>query len=150
LDDLIDQLPGRFGERIAQWRNHPRVLALRDDARIRLSPLGAIAPGSGCVRAMPPKKLPCAWPTGWSRLLRRESYLALLLERPAVHERLLRMLGAAKWPARYLLKHPGVIDELAGDTMLSERFVAADFEREIEAALPGIADYRRGRRRRTA
>jgi [glutamine synthetase] adenylyltransferase / [glutamine synthetase]-adenylyl-L-tyrosine phosphorylase len=46
-------------------------------------------------------------------LLRRESYLALLQERPSVHERLLRLLGAAKWPARYLLKHPGVIDELA-------------------------------------
>jgi glutamate-ammonia-ligase adenylyltransferase len=45
-------------------------------------------------------------------LLRRESYLALLLERPNVHERLLHMLGAARWPARYLLKHPGVIDEL--------------------------------------
>ncbi len=45
-------------------------------------------------------------------LLRRESYLALLLERPAVHERLLDLLGAAKWPARYLQQHPGVIDEL--------------------------------------
>jgi glutamate-ammonia-ligase adenylyltransferase len=55
-------------------------------------------------------------------LLRRESYLALLLERPAVHERLLRLLGNAKWPARYLLQHPGVIDELANDTMLAERF----------------------------
>jgi len=56
-------------------------------------------------------------------LLRRESYLALLLERPNVHERLLRILGAARWPARYLLKYPGVIDELAGGTMLQERFV---------------------------
>ena len=48
-------------------------------------------------------------------LLRRESYLALLVERPGVHERLLRLLGAARWPARYLLQHPGVIDELASD-----------------------------------
>ena len=65
-------------------------------------------------------------------LLRRESYLALLLERPGVHERLLRLLGAARWPARYLLQHPGVIDELASDQLLSERFNAADFERELE------------------
>jgi [glutamine synthetase] adenylyltransferase / [glutamine synthetase]-adenylyl-L-tyrosine phosphorylase len=55
-----------------------------------------------------------------------------LLERPNVHERLLSMLGAARWPARYLLKHPGVIDELAGNTMLDERFDAADFEQELE------------------
>ncbi|MFN7196941.1 MAG: glutamine-synthetase adenylyltransferase, partial [Hylemonella sp.] len=65
-------------------------------------------------------------------LLRRESYLAMLLERPAVHERLLRLLGAARWPARYLLQHPGVIDELASRTMLHERFDAAAFEAELE------------------
>ena len=76
-------------------------------------------------------------------LLRRESYLALLQERPSVHERLLRIFGSAKWPARYLLKHPGVIDELAGGTMLDERFDAADFERELERrrnALQGSAE----------
>jgi glutamate-ammonia-ligase adenylyltransferase len=76
-------------------------------------------------------------------LLRRESYLALLLERPNVHERLLRMLGAARWPARYLLKHPGVIDELAGSDMLEERFDAPDFELELErrrAALQGSGE----------
>jgi [glutamine synthetase] adenylyltransferase / [glutamine synthetase]-adenylyl-L-tyrosine phosphorylase len=65
-------------------------------------------------------------------LLRRESYLALLLERPGVHERLLRVLGAARWPARYLLQHPGVIDELANDLMLSERFMPQEFESELE------------------
>jgi glutamate-ammonia-ligase adenylyltransferase len=49
-----------------------------------------------------------------------------------VQERLLRLLGSAKWPASYLLMHPGVIDELASSAMLSGRFVAADFERELE------------------
>jgi glutamate-ammonia-ligase adenylyltransferase len=49
-----------------------------------------------------------------------------------VHERLLRLLGAARWPARYLIQHPGVIDELASDALLSERFNADDFERELE------------------
>ena len=33
-------------------------------------------------------------------LLRRESYLALLMERPQVHERLVRILGAARRPQR--------------------------------------------------
>ena len=66
-------------------------------------------------------------------LMRRESYLAMMLERPAVHERLLRLLGAAKWPARYLVQHPGVIDELAGGDVLKQRFVAADFEAELQA-----------------
>ena len=76
-------------------------------------------------------------------LLRRESYLALLLERPNVHERLLRLLGAARWPARYLLMHPGVIDELANASMLNERFSASDFEHELEhrrASLSGTGE----------
>jgi glutamate-ammonia-ligase adenylyltransferase len=64
-------------------------------------------------------------------LLRRESYLSLLDERPLVHQRLLRVLGAARWPARYLQTHPGVIDELASNAMLSERFDAAGFEAEL-------------------
>ncbi|MEP6791549.1 MAG: DUF294 nucleotidyltransferase-like domain-containing protein, partial [Ramlibacter sp.] len=51
---------------------------------------------------------------------------------PSVHERLLRLLGAARWPARYLLQHPGVIDELASDELLSERFVPQEFEGELE------------------
>ena len=65
-------------------------------------------------------------------LLRRESYLAMLLERPAIHERLLKILGAARWPAKYLLQHPGVIDELASTDMLDERFDAREFLEDIE------------------
>ena len=65
-------------------------------------------------------------------LLRRESYLAMLLERPSIHERLLKILGAARWPAKYLLQHPGVIDELASTALLEERFDASEFLEEIE------------------
>ncbi|HNE71085.1 MAG TPA: glutamine-synthetase adenylyltransferase, partial [Giesbergeria sp.] len=57
---------------------------------------------------------------------------------PAVHEQLLPLLGAARWPARYLLQHPGVIDELAGSQLLSERFVAADFERDLQLRLASL------------
>ncbi len=132
LDDLLETLPEKFRERVAQWRTHPRVLALREDARNRLSRL--VQRTAQWLREGKVSEDAALRIADWIEpLLRRESYLALLLERPAVHERLLRMLGAAKWPARYLLKHPGVIDELAGDAMLSERFVAADFEREMEA-----------------
>ncbi|WP_413857689.1 hypothetical protein [Candidatus Aalborgicola defluviihabitans] len=42
------------------------------------------------------------------------------------------MLGAARWPARYLFKHPGVIDEPAGNALFEELFDPADFEQELE------------------
>ena len=41
LDDLLEQLPAQLRERIDSWRRHPRVLALREDARARLSRLVA-------------------------------------------------------------------------------------------------------------
>ena len=65
-------------------------------------------------------------------LLRRESYLALLAERPEVQNRLLRLLGLARWPMRYLMLHPGVIDELADERLLHDRFDAEAYKRELE------------------
>ena len=130
FDELLETLPGAFRERVAAWRTHPRVLALREDSRARLVRLVARTSqwvGEGRVTELAAVRI-----ADWIEpLLRRESYLALLLERPNVHERLLRLLGAARWPARYLLMHPGVIDELASPDMLNERFNAADFEHEL-------------------
>ncbi|WP_341921941.1 bifunctional [glutamate--ammonia ligase]-adenylyl-L-tyrosine phosphorylase/[glutamate--ammonia-ligase] adenylyltransferase [Polaromonas sp. YR568] len=137
LEKLADPWPDKFRARLELWREHPRVLGLRDDARTRLTRLvqrtaqwlleGKVGE-EAAVRIV-----------DWIEpLLRRESYLALLVERPAVHERLLRLLGAAKWPARYLLQHPGVIDELASDAMLHERFDAAAFMQELQQRLAAL------------
>ncbi len=135
LDELLEHLsvqwPAQFRARIAIWRNHPKVLALRDDSRARLAQLvqrTAAWLSEGTVTEEAALRI-----IDWIEpLFRRESYLALLLERPAVHIRLLRLLGAAKWPARYLLRHPGVIDELASDELLHERFDSASFVSELE------------------
>jgi glutamate-ammonia-ligase adenylyltransferase len=70
-------------------------------------------------------------------LLRRESYLALLVERPAVQQRLLRLLGLARWPMRYLMQHPGVIDELADPLLLTARF-------DREAFIADLLDREQG------
>jgi glutamate-ammonia-ligase adenylyltransferase len=141
LDELLDKFsaawPDSFRERIAQWRQHPRVLALREDARVRLTRLVQRTAQwllDGTVGEPAALRL-----VDWMEtLLRRESYLALLLERPAVHERLLRLLGAAKWPARYLLRHPGVIDELASDALMHERFDALAFTEELQRRLAAL------------
>jgi glutamate-ammonia-ligase adenylyltransferase len=50
----------------------------------------------------------------------------------------MHLLGMARWPATYLQQHPGVIDELAGDALLAERFVAAEFEQELERRLAAL------------
>jgi glutamate-ammonia-ligase adenylyltransferase len=127
---------------VAAWRDHPRVQSLREESRARL--LRLIARTAQWLKEGTVSEAAAVRLADWIEpLLRRESYLAMLLERPNVHERLLRLLGAARWPARYLQLHPGVIDELASADMLDERFVAADFEHELHhrrAALAGTGE----------
>ena len=137
LAGIAPQLPPALGERVKAWGEHPRVLALREDSRARLVRLvqrtGAWIDEGRVSETAALRMIDWIEP-----LLRRESYLALLQERPSVHERLLRLLGAAKWPARYLMQHPGVIDELASQQLLAERFDPEAFEAECEARLSSL------------
>jgi [glutamine synthetase] adenylyltransferase / [glutamine synthetase]-adenylyl-L-tyrosine phosphorylase len=132
LDAVLSDFKGPVRERLAQWGDSPRVLALREDARGRLTRLlqrTAQWLAEGRITEISVLRM-----ADWIEpLLRRESYLALMLERPSVYERLLRLLGAARWPARYLLQHPGVIDELAGGNLFQTRFDAVEFEAELQA-----------------
>jgi glutamate-ammonia-ligase adenylyltransferase len=132
LDAVLTDFKGLVRERLAKWGDSPRVLALREDARgrlIRLLQRTAQWLTEGRITEIAVLRM-----ADWIEpLLRRESYLALMLERPSVYERLLRLLGEAKWPARYLLQHPGVIDELAGGNLFQTRFDATEFEAELQA-----------------
>jgi len=138
--DLISLLPdlnARLRERVKPWCEQPVILALRDDSLQRLLKLlqrtnAWIADGRITEEAA------VRWSDWVEPLLRRESYLALLIERPRVHEQLMRLLGLARWPAKYLQQHPGVIDELAGDALLAERFVPDAFEQELERRLASL------------
>lgn len=137
LDTLLEQLPPALAAHVAHWREAPRMQSLRDETRGRLFRIvlrTAHWVQQGKVNEESALRL-----LNWLEpLLRRESYLALLLERSSVHERLLHLLGAAKWPARYLQSHPGVIDELAGEALFHERFSAADFEHEMALRLQAL------------
>ncbi len=131
FDQLLAQLPMRFGQRVALWREHPRVLALGDVARQRLVRL-VQRTGQWLDESKVSEDAALRIADWIEPLLRRESYLSLLLERPKVHQRLLRVLGTARWPARYLMQHPGVVDELASDAVLVERFDAAQFDAQLQ------------------
>ena len=82
LDALLEQLPPQLRERVALWRGIPRVLALRDDARARLSRLVArTAQWLEQGRVSEEAALRMA---DWIEpLLRRESYLACCWSAPA-------------------------------------------------------------------
>ncbi len=130
-DQLLEKLPPGLAARIGTWRDHPRVAALREEAKLRLGRLvqrtGACVDNGDCTEAAALRFIDWLEP-----LLRRDSYLALLAERPEVLRRLLRLLGLARWPMQYLMRHPGVIDELADPRLLNERFDAAEYTAELD------------------
>ena len=134
---LLDCLPPALAERLRPWAQQPRVQALRDESRLRLGRLmqktGVALKDGSCSEAGALRFVDWLEP-----LLRRENYLALLLERPEVLVRLLRLLGMARWPMQYLMRHPGVIDELADERLLHQRFDAAAFTEELEDRLRAL------------
>jgi glutamate-ammonia-ligase adenylyltransferase len=138
LQSVQAQLPAAFAAKVAEWVEHPRVLALREEGRARLARL-VERTGAWLEEGRVSEQGALRMADWIEPLLRRESYLALLQERPAVHERLLRIFGAARWPAHYLLKHPGVIDELASRQLFEERFDPVQFEAELEARKDSLA-----------
>ncbi len=135
-EDLLEGLPPELATRVRAFAQQPRVLALRDEGRLRLGRLvqkTAVAlQAEACSAAGATRFIDWLEP-----LLRRESYLALLLERPEVHRRLLRLLGMARWPMQYLMRHPGVIDELADQRLLHQRFDRPALVMELDERVAG-------------
>jgi glutamate-ammonia-ligase adenylyltransferase len=133
IDDerFLERLPAALAERTRAWAQQPRVASLRDSSKQRLARLvQRAAEGIDAGRCSADAALRFI---DWMEpLLRRESYLALLVERPEVQQRLLGLLGLARWPMRYLMQHPGVIDELADVRQLHGRFDRAAFIAEMD------------------
>src|SRR5437763_4731944 len=129
---FIERLPPPLAERVRRWATQPRIQALRDDSKLRLAKLvnraGQAVQDGRCTMDAAIRFVDWIEP-----LLRRESYLALLVERPEVENRLLRLLGLARWPMRYLMLHPGVIDELADERLLHGRFDREEYIFALDA-----------------
>jgi glutamate-ammonia-ligase adenylyltransferase len=143
-EDFLNGLPAPLSAAVRALAESPRVQGLREESRQRLAKLFQRA--AQAVEADECSLDAALRFVDWvGPLLRRESYLALLVERPAVQQRLLRLLGLARWPMRYLMQHPGVIDELADPLLLTARFDREAFladltEREQGWARSGEAD----------
>ena len=131
-EQLLERLPEALAERVRQWVKQPRVATLRDESKVRLGRLvlraaDGVAAGRCSVAAV------LRFIDWLEPLMRRESYLALLVERPTVQARLLRLLGMARWPMQYLMRHPGVIDELADERLQHGRFESAVFDADLQS-----------------
>ena len=66
---------------------------------------------------------------------RRGAYLALLNEYPQALHRVLSVLGASRWAAGYLIRHPQLLDELLDDEALDTPFDWPEFKRTLRLRL---------------
>ncbi|MEP7302399.1 MAG: glutamine-synthetase adenylyltransferase, partial [Caldimonas sp.] len=128
---FLVRLPPELAARVRPLCDQPKIRLLKDESKIRLA--GLVARAAQAVTEQRCTLQAAILFVDWLEpLLRRESYLALLAERPEVQNRLLRLLGLARWPMRYLMLHPGVIDELADEELLHGRFDTEAYTRELD------------------
>ncbi|MDE2000433.1 MAG: glutamine-synthetase adenylyltransferase, partial [Burkholderiales bacterium] len=138
-DEFIAKFPEPIANKLREFVGQSRVGMLSDPAKLRLAKLigratkVALTPAKeGCTDCLGPDAV-LHFIDWLNPLLRRDSYLSLLAERPEVLTRLLRLLGLARWPMRYLMLHPGVIDELADPRLMDGRFDPRAYRQDLEA-----------------
>ncbi len=72
-------------------------------------------------------------------IARRSAYLSLLTEFPQALERVIRMMAASDWAARYLTRHPVLMDELLDDGSLHAEPDWKAFAHECQQRLAAFA-----------
>ncbi|HEY0846063.1 MAG TPA: bifunctional [glutamate--ammonia ligase]-adenylyl-L-tyrosine phosphorylase/[glutamate--ammonia-ligase] adenylyltransferase [Noviherbaspirillum sp.] len=71
-------------------------------------------------------------------IARRAAYLALLTEYPHTLERVIRMMSASDWAAKYLTRHPILLDELLEDRTLKAAPDWPAFALEVQRQLDAV------------
>ncbi|HEY8607560.1 MAG TPA: bifunctional [glutamate--ammonia ligase]-adenylyl-L-tyrosine phosphorylase/[glutamate--ammonia-ligase] adenylyltransferase [Noviherbaspirillum sp.] len=104
--------PGSAARRVLGMAQSSRLQSLPDASRARLAALVSaalpiVAENNGDRNATLGRLLDFL-----EAIARRAAYLALLTEYPQTLSRLVRMMAASDWAAKYLTRHPILLDEL--------------------------------------
>lgn len=105
----------------ATWQS-PRLQSLPERSRERLVSLinNALPQVAGLSATQNGKQQTLALLLDFlETIARRSAYLSLLTEFPQALRRVIRMLSASNWAAKFLNKHPLVLDELLDDRLSS-------------------------------
>lgn len=123
---------------LSTWQS-PRMQSLPESSKNKLAALiNAALPIVARLAEVPAETL--------NRLLdlfeaiaRRASYLALLSEYPHALERVIRMMSASDWAAKFLTRHPLLLDELLDDRTRNAAPDWAVFTRDCQTELDAAA-----------
>jgi [glutamine synthetase] adenylyltransferase / [glutamine synthetase]-adenylyl-L-tyrosine phosphorylase len=133
----FDDVPAAAQRLLLTWRSPRLQQALPEASRTRLEAL--INAALPIVATLSETRF-----VTLSRLLdffeaiaRRAAYLAFLTEYPYTLERLIRMMSASDWAAKYLTRHPLLLDELLDEQALKQEpdwdTFAADCRQQLDA-----------------
>jgi glutamate-ammonia-ligase adenylyltransferase len=113
----FDDAPEAAQRLLATWQS-PRLQSLPENSRAKLlalinAALPIIAKSADARSATLGRLLDF-----FEAIARRAAYLALITEYPHTLERVIRMMNASDWAAKYLTRHPILLDELLEDRTL--------------------------------
>ena len=122
---------------LAMWRS-ARIQALPEASRNRLTSL--------CNSALPQiirEGQPHLATLGrlidfFETIARRAAYLSLLVEYPKTLDRVIRMMHASEWAAKFLTQHPILLDELLNDLLLKAIPDWHELARNLSVQLAGL------------
>ncbi|MDY7538506.1 bifunctional [glutamate--ammonia ligase]-adenylyl-L-tyrosine phosphorylase/[glutamate--ammonia-ligase] adenylyltransferase [Undibacterium sp. RTI2.1] len=127
-------VPSAVKRLMSTWRA-PRLQSLSDNNRNKLvaiinSALALIAKQSSGQLATLNRLLDFI-----EAIAKRSAYLALLTEYPYALERVVRMMGASDWAAKFLTRHPILLDSVLDETALHQDVDWDNFSTELQQQL---------------
>jgi len=129
--------PAAVASRLNTLRQSPRYQQLPNHIRSRFDALVPRVVDAAAKTPVPDDTL--------SRCLdllesigRRGSYLSLLQQYPHALQRVAALVGASRWAAQYLTRHPLLLDELLDSRHLEAEPDWDEFERELTAILDAV------------
>ena len=125
--------------RLHQSLQSPRLQALPEASLARLLALINKALPSIARKAEAPAATLGRLLDFFETVARRAAYLALLTEYPHTLERVIKMMSASDWAAKYLTRHPILLDELLDERTLHAEPDWDAFALECRAQLAAVA-----------
>ncbi|AUL99337.1 bifunctional glutamine synthetase adenylyltransferase/deadenyltransferase [Rhodocyclaceae bacterium] len=137
LAELGYRDPQAAAERLAAIRNAPRYRQLPNNIRSRFDALMPRVVDVAAHSKTPDDTLARCLDL-MEAISRRGAYLALLQQYPQALSRVAELVGASRWAAQFLTRHPILLDELLDDRNLDAAPNWAAFHDELAAQLEAI------------
>ncbi|WMW82351.1 bifunctional [glutamate--ammonia ligase]-adenylyl-L-tyrosine phosphorylase/[glutamate--ammonia-ligase] adenylyltransferase [Undibacterium cyanobacteriorum] len=120
LESLNIADPSSIAQRIAATWQSPKVQALSEGTQEKITRLINAALNAIATQTEKQAETLGRFLDFLEHIVRRTAYLSLLLEFPHALERVVRMMAASDWAAKFLNRHPILLDELLDETVLHQ------------------------------